>query len=143
MARSVPAPATTAAGARLAAFVLERFPFAITAVQRALDASPGNFRQELEKQLRTVAVSDLPETTPGVSARDRLTAAVEELLDAVDGFLARDAIASSLTKDEKLEMLRGMVLMRALDNRLKQFYLQPEVKYGTVGVQGKGFRSFG
>src|SRR5213075_2909045 len=50
---------------------------------------------------------------------------------------------SSLTKDEKLEMMRGMVLMRALDNRLKQFYLQGDVKYGSVGVQGKGFRSLG
>jgi 2-oxoisovalerate dehydrogenase E1 component len=33
--------------------------------------------------------------------------------------------------------------MRALDNRLKQFYLQGDVKYGTLGVQGKGFRSLG
>jgi hypothetical protein len=78
-----------------------------------------------------------------VTAEERWDAAVTELLDAVDGFIARETIAASLTTDEKLEMMRGMVLMRALDNRLKQFYLQPEVKYGALGVQGKGFRSLG
>src|SRR5580765_8421487 len=152
MSRSVPAPATTAS-ARLAAFVVERFPFAIVAAQEALSDSGGRvlsdpegrraFRKELQRRLQTIDIADLPETTPGVSAVDRWNTAVAELLDAVDGFLARDAIVSSLTKDEKLEMMRGMVLMRALDNRLKQFYLQGDVKYGSIGVQGKGFRSLG
>ena len=152
MSRSVPAPATTAS-ARLAAFVVERFPFAVAAAQEALSRSGGRvlsdpagrqaFRKELQRRLQPIDIADLPETTPGVSAEDRLNTAVAELLDAVDGFLARDAIISSLTKDEKLEMMRGMVLMRALDNRLKQFYLQGDVKYGSVGVQGKGFRSLG
>jgi len=143
MSRSVPASTATASAVRLAAFVVERFPFAIAAIQRALDASPRDLRTEIQRQLRDIDVADLPETTPGVAADERWNAAVAELLDAVDGFLSREAIAASLTKDEKLEMMRGMVLMRAVDNRLKQFYLQPEVKYGTLGVQGKGFRSFG
>jgi 2-oxoisovalerate dehydrogenase E1 component len=143
MSRSVPTHATASVVARLIAFVLEHFPFAITAVQRALEASPRNVRAELERQLRTIDVGELPETTPGIAAKDRWNAALEELLDAVDGFLAREAIASSLTKDEKLEIMRGMVLMRALDNRLKQLYLQGDVKYGNLGVQGKGFRSLG
>jgi 2-oxoisovalerate dehydrogenase E1 component len=143
MSRSVPAHATPSVAARLAAFVLERFPFATAAVQRALDASPRDLRAEIERQLRTVDVADLPETTPGIAAGDRWNAAVEELLDAVDGFMAREGIASSLTRDEKLEIMRGMVLMRALDNRLKLLYLQGDVMYGNVGVQGKGFRSVG
>ena len=143
MSRSVPTHATTSVAARLAAFVLERFPFAITGVQRTLDASPRDLRAELERQLRSVDVADLPETTPGVGAKDRWNTAIEELLDAVDGFFAREAIVSSITKDEKLEIMRGMVLMRALDNRLKQLYLQGDVKYGNAGVQGKGFRSLG
>jgi 2-oxoisovalerate dehydrogenase E1 component len=153
MSRSVPVPATTASSARLAAFVVERFPFAIAAVQEALSDSGGRvlsdpagrqtLRKELQRRLQTIDIADLPETTPGISAEDRWNTAVAELLDAVDGFLARDAIISSLTKDEKLEMMRGMVLMRALDNRLKQFYMQGDVKYGSVGVQGKGFRSLG
>jgi 2-oxoisovalerate dehydrogenase E1 component len=143
MARSAASQAPTGTAARLAAFVLERFPFALTAVQRALEASPRDLKTEIQRQLRDVDIAELPETTPGVAAGQRWSAAVAELLDAVDGFMTRESIAASLTKDEKLEMMRGMVLMRALDNRLKQFYLQGDVKYGALGVQGKGFRSFG
>jgi len=97
----------------------------------------------LEHELRAVDVSDLPETTPGVAPTARWKDAVRELLDALDGFFAREAIAASLTREEKVEIMRGMVLMRALDNRLKLLYLQGDVKYGAAGVQGKGFRSLG
>src|ERR1700741_2912827 len=116
MSRSVPAPAASAAAARLAAFVVERFPFAITAVQRALEKTSqrAELRTEIQRQLRGADVGELPETTPGVAAEERWNAAVTELLDAVDGFLAREAIAASLTAEEKLEIMRGMVLMRAL-----------------------------
>ena len=166
MARSVPAHVTSGVSARLAAFVVERFPFAFAAVQRALERcgqQPGGesagraladpptrleafrkaFGQELQRHLRTADVKDLPETTPGVSAEQRWESAVAELIEACDDFLAREVIASSITAEEKLEIMRGMVLMRALDNRLKQFYLQSEVKYGNAGIQGKGFRSLG
>jgi len=133
---------------RLEAFVLERFPFAVSAIQRVSARVPQPPSREawmaaLEKELRTLDVGDLPETTPGVAATARWTDAVRELLDAIDGFFAREAIAASLTRDEKLEIMRGMVLMRALDNRLKLLYLQGDVKYGSSGVQGKGFRSLG
>jgi 2-oxoisovalerate dehydrogenase E1 component len=60
-----------------------------------------------------------------------------------DGFLAREAIAASLTSDERREILRGMVLTRAVDNRLKQFFTSGEVRYGDAPFQGKGFRSLG
>src|ERR1041384_5666042 len=150
MARSAPTHASTAAVARLAAFVLERFPFAAAAVQQAISigagrslSDPAELRDRIQRQLKNIDVAELPETTPGVTAEERWHTAGAELLDAVDGFLAREAIAASLTTDEKLEMMRGMVLMRALDNRLKQFYLQGDVKYGSLGVQGKGFRSLG
>ena len=36
-----------------------------------------------------------------------------------------------------------MLLTRAVDNRMKAFFLNGEVKYGHVGFQGKGFRSLG
>src|SRR5947207_9692339 len=143
MARSAPSHASASVAARLAAFVLERFPFAVGAVQRALDSSPRDLRTEIQRQLKSIDIAELPETTPGVNAEERWNAAVAELLDAIDGFMAREAIVTSLTTDEKLEMMRGMVLMRALDNRLKQFYLQSDIKYGGAGVQGKGFRSLG
>jgi TPP-dependent pyruvate/acetoin dehydrogenase alpha subunit len=158
MARSVPTHVSSDVSARLAAFVVERFPFAVSSVERALErcapqpseheparleAFRNVFGQELRRQLGTEDVKNLPETTPGVRAEARWDGAVAELVEACDDFLAREVIASSITSEEKLEIMRGMVLMRALDNRLKQFYLQSEVKYGNAGIQGKGFRSFG
>ena len=43
----------------------------------------------------------------------RLEQARAELVDACDGFLRREAIAASLTKTERVEILRGMCLTRA------------------------------
>src|SRR6185503_10939778 len=95
-------------------------------------------------RLRSRAVPpDLPETTPGTSARTRLEQASTELLDACDGFLRRSAIEASLSPDERREILRGMMLTRATDNRLKAFFLGNEVRYGAAAFQGKGFRSLG
>jgi 2-oxoisovalerate dehydrogenase E1 component len=130
---------------RLAAFVVERYPFATTAVQKAIDAAGVDrtmLRKELTRRLQADA-TDLPETTPGVTAQARISAARDELLDAIDDFLQREAIAASLTADERREILRGMVLTRAVDNRLKQFFSSGEVQYRGTAFQGKGFRSLG
>jgi 2-oxoisovalerate dehydrogenase E1 component len=144
--------------ARLAAFVVERYPFALTVVQEAMDkAGVSNIRlwnvvavESLRLSLRKELVrrldfhlGDLPETTPGISAPQRMAAARDELLDACDGFLQREAIAASLTPAERLEILRGMMLTRAVDNRLKQFFAGGEVRYRSAPFQGKGFRSLG
>jgi len=85
----------------------------------------------------------LAETTPGVEAAQRLARAVSDLLEACDGFLRREAIAASLTAAERRDVLRGMVLTRAVDNRLKALFTGTEVQYRGVGFQGKGFRSLG
>ena len=66
-----------------------------------------------------------------------------QILDDCDGFLRRAAIEASLTRDERIEMLRGMVLTRATDNRLKTLFTNGEVRYGQTPFQGKGFRSLG
>jgi 2-oxoisovalerate dehydrogenase E1 component len=86
---------------------------------------------------------DGTETTPGVAPRERIAAARRELVEALDGFLRRESIAASLGDDEKREMLRGMMLTRATDNRLKAFFLGGEVRHGGGAFQGKGFRSLG
>jgi 2-oxoisovalerate dehydrogenase E1 component len=93
--------------------------------------------------LNTTARLAAVETTPGVSMRDRLARAVDALVDACDGFLRREAIALGLTEDERREILRGMLLTRALDTRLKQFFSGSEVQYEGTPFQGKGFRSLG
>ena len=143
----------------LGAYVLERHPFALAVVREVLEACGADrigerdpsrvealrvtFRRELRRALDAVDAGDIDETTPGVSAVQRLDAAHRELIDACDGFLAREAIRASITPSERLELLRGMILTRAVDNRLKQFFLSGEVQYKGVPFQGKGFRSLG
>jgi 2-oxoisovalerate dehydrogenase E1 component len=153
---------------RFASFITERHPFALRPAVAALDMAIGgrdveNNSSEIDALrepfrrllLQTVAdtlmpdasaaekLVDVPETTPGVGVRERLQQAVAEIATACDGFLRREAICASLTSDEKREMLRGMILTRATDNRLKQFFTQGEVRYGNASFQGKGFRSLG
>ena len=144
--------------ARFAAFVLERYPFAAAAAASAFEVLADSCgdpvtpdalersRAGLPQALRRALASpppNLPETTPAVCASVRWTAAVDELVEACDGFLRRAAIAASLTADERLEILRGMALTRATDNRLKAFFTGGEVRYGDAAFQGKGFRSLG
>ena len=135
---------------RLGAFVLDRYPFALEAVRAALrvatparPTAPETFLAALRKELQRLDISDVPDTAPRVSAGQRLEHATEELIDACAGFFAREAIAASLTPDERREILRGMVLTRAVDNRLKQLFTSGDVSYQGVPFQGKGFRSLG
>ena len=92
-------PATDLAR-RLEAFVIERFPFAVAPARAAfdvcksavradeasLDALRAKFAQELRTRLQNIAPTDRSETTPGVEATARFQTAIEELLDACDGF---------------------------------------------------------
>jgi 2-oxoisovalerate dehydrogenase E1 component len=141
-----------------AAFVAERYPFAVAAAREAFATAGGPkardaagidaLRRTLQARLRAafehLALSDAAtETTPGVKASQRLAGAVDELVEACDGFLHRAAIRAALTPDERREILRGMVLTRATDNRLKAFFSGGEVRYRDVPFQGKGFRSLG
>ncbi|HEX9367804.1 MAG TPA: thiamine pyrophosphate-dependent enzyme, partial [Vicinamibacterales bacterium] len=151
-------PLRPSVAARFGAFVLERYPFAAAAAAAALEVladtcgdlstadAVERTRSRLPEALRRALPSppgNLPETTPAVAATARWTAAVGELVDACDGFLRRAAIETSLTNDERREVLRGMALTRATDNRLKAFFTGGEVRYGDATFQGKGFRSLG
>ena len=144
---------------RFGAFVAERYPFGLADALDAFEAVTGGraprdesdldrlrsaFRGELTRRLHARAVRpDLPETTPRVPAETRLHQAYLELVDACDGLLRRVAIEASLTPDERREILRGMLLTRATDNRLKMFFASGEIRYRNVPFQGKGFRSLG
>jgi 2-oxoisovalerate dehydrogenase E1 component len=162
--RSVESPARPATGVRnelgasFASFVAERHPFAIapavSAFQLVCQTDPGRdaaaiealrplFARALARELAGAPPEGLPETTPGVSVEERLHQARHELALDCDGFLRRQAIAASLSKEERIEILRGMLLTRATDNRLKAFFIGNEVRYKGVAFQGKGFRSLG
>ncbi len=125
---------------RFAAFLAERHPFALKAALAGYDRG-----SDIELDLRDALTTGLaiPDTTPGVSASERLSSAIREVLEDCRGFFRREEIVESLTADERIEMLRGMILTRALDNRLKQFFTSGEVRWGNTAFQGKGFRSLG
>ncbi len=153
------AAAAGALAARFTAFAIEQFPEAFETLRSAFDgvlrpgAAAGSAEEiealrpiladALRRALPSRAPRSTPETTPGVDASDRLAGAAARVIDACDGFLAREAIAASLTPGEQLEILRGMVLTRAIDNRLKAFFTGGEVRCGDAAFQGKGFRSLG
>ena len=161
MSRSVDAPELTGLASRFAAFVAERHPFALTIALEVfdstgvgaikardaaqLDAARAPFRRALASAFsdQLVAPEGIAETTPGTSAIKRLEQASTEVVDACDGFLRRAAIEASLTPAERQEILKGMCLTRSVDNRLKQFFMGGEVRWGGLAFQGKGFRSLG
>jgi 2-oxoisovalerate dehydrogenase E1 component len=161
MPRAYDALKLSGLGSRFAAFVAERHPFALPYALDAfdsaglsslkgrdavkLDAARPVMRRALAKVLydNVAAPDGIAETTPGTSALKRLELARAELVEACDGFLRRAAIEASLTKDERREILKGMCLTRSVDNRLKQFFMGGEVRWGEAAFQGKGFRSLG
>ena len=142
---------------RFVAYVTERFPFALEAARVAFDAAGGaaatdettigsvreRIGAELRLRLRDQLPDDVDETTPGITGPQRFAAAVEELVSACDGFLRRAAIRASLTPAERREIMWGLLLTRATDNRMKTFFTGGEVRHGDSSFQGKGFRSLG
>lgn len=130
---------------RFSAFITERFPFALTAALAAFDKDGERCGATLAAAAASsVAKADRrADVTPGVTAERRMAQAAAEIEAACAGFFRREAIRASLSHDERREILRGMLLTRAVDNRLKSFFLSGEVKYGGAGFQGKGFRSLG
>jgi 2-oxoisovalerate dehydrogenase E1 component len=142
---------------RFLAFVAEQVPFALDVAGQAFDRAAKKsadspdaidaLRVPLKRALTAVVewpkLAARTESTPGVSVTERLRQGVDALVEACDGFLRREAIAASLTNDERRELLWGMVLTRALDNRLKVFFTGSEVRYAGTPFQGKGFRSLG
>ena len=140
---SAPATTTARVAARLLGFVVERFPFASQAVRDALEGCGASRMPDRDvsriESLRVALRTELGRTLQAMDVGEAGTG----LIEACDDFLAREAIAASLSPDERREILRGMVLTRAVDNRLKQFFLSSEVQYNGVPFQGKGFRSLG
>ena len=159
--RTVDVSKLSGLASRFGAFVAERYPFALAITLEVfeqagvgaikgrdavkLDAVRPVFRRALAKALydNVSAPEGIAETTPGTSAIKRLEQARAELVEACDGFLRRAAIEASLSKDERIEILKGMCLTRSVDNRLKQFFMGGEVRWGEMAFQGKGFRSLG
>jgi 2-oxoisovalerate dehydrogenase E1 component len=161
MARAVETAPLAGLTSRFGAFVVEQAPFALAPVMEAFDAVTSRARRtkgdeaaaiediraalarELQARLTISPPAGLGDPTPGVSAAARAATARTQVIEACEGFLRREAIAASLTADERREILRGMILTRATDNQLKTFFTGGEVRYEGISFQGKGFRSLG
>jgi 2-oxoisovalerate dehydrogenase E1 component len=159
MAKPAELEKLTGVASRFGAFIAERHPFALSDAIDAWEAVAGGrelngeaaietlrpaLGRELAKRLKAHALPQgVAETTPRTSASQRLEQAHAMLMDECDGFLRRAAIEASLTREERVEILRGMILTRATDNRLKALFLGGEVRFGANAFQGKGFRSLG
>jgi 2-oxoisovalerate dehydrogenase E1 component len=143
-----------AISARLATFVADRHPFVAAEVVAAFAAGAGSpsdssaidalrepFRRELARRLARSLEASPATTRP--STAEGADEASRAVVDDCDGFLRRIALEASLTAGERVEMLRGMVITRATDNRLKTLYTGTAVRYRGIPFQGKGFRSLG
>src|SRR5688500_14859698 len=140
-----PAPNTSALGARFLSFVVEQHPFALAAARTAWtkgNGEPAAVKHALLVELEALlagAAADLPEPTPFVPAARRVEEELARLADAVDAFFERASIAATVSPEEKRWLLRGVILTRAVDSRVKQRCFCAERKYGEVGFRGKGF----
>ncbi|MBM4282242.1 MAG: hypothetical protein FJ137_16300 [Deltaproteobacteria bacterium] len=148
-------PRPGAVGPRFLAYILESHPFAWGAARKAwaqcgvetrdpeaLAALGATVARAVVEELPTPD-RDLPETQPFVDGGTRYSQEAALLAHDIDGFFAREALAAGITDDEKRWMLRGIILTRAVDNKMKQLFLSSEMTYGDRGFQGKGFRSLG
>ncbi len=153
---------------RFGAFAQEHFPFLAQQLEGALEevlegskilnsqgiedlADP--LGEELRRRLAPLRpLRNAEETSPGVSAEKRWSEAEAALSAALRGFFRRESLRASITPEEKREMLRGMLLTRAMDNRLKSLFTGGEIRYSGKDLlgghveksfQGKGFRSLG
>ncbi len=81
---------------------------------------------------------------PTASVKQTAEYFTARLCEDIHAAFMRAWLKNSLTPGEKLEALRGMLLTRYLDARLKKFFMSGEIKApdGTT-FQGKGFRSMG
>jgi 2-oxoisovalerate dehydrogenase E1 component len=145
-------------GEAFLAFMLERAPWLWQGAQSAWDkhgrilrgdtdeqrqADAQRLSDELLSHMTGTAPAQAMETQPFLPVAARWQQVVLSLRLEVSGFFARCALAQGITTDEQRSLLRGIILTRAVDNRMKQLFLSAEMRYGELGFQGKGFRSLG
>ncbi len=98
---------------------------------------------EIEARYRPVGDLAGEPLYPAVDHQQAVEWRRSDLEVQIGGFFERWRIKASITAAERLEMLRTMLLTRALDDRLKASFGNPKVEWnGHVSPQ-KGFRSTG
>jgi len=103
--------------------------------------------EDLRKAVKRISADPTP-LWPGVTAAEAAGWTRDALLEQIEGFLRRQELRASLTKAERLEMYRGMILTREVDALLKRWFVEKKLTWtapdGTVHPSPqKGFRSWG
>jgi 2-oxoisovalerate dehydrogenase E1 component len=103
--------------------------------------------EDLRKAVKRISADPTP-LWPGVTAAEAAGWTRDALLEQIEGFLRRQELRASLTKTERLEMYRGMILTREVDTLLKRWFVDRKMTWtapdGTVHPSPqKGFRSWG
>lgn len=83
------------------------------------------------------------ETTPFVTGQKRFEYEKQRLIQLIQFFFQYQRIRRSILNEERVSILKGMILTRAVDNTLKHMFLSGEFQYNGKPFQGKGFRSLG
>ncbi|MDQ7051631.1 MAG: thiamine pyrophosphate-dependent enzyme [candidate division KSB1 bacterium] len=111
----------------------------------ALRKFEGQFLQKVPDVLDSVpAAWRKKEIVPMMTAAEARERFLQKLHAGLAAAFERLRLRASLTPQEKIEILRGMLRTRYLDARLKKFFASNEVKLPDgAPFQGKGFRSMG
>jgi 2-oxoisovalerate dehydrogenase E1 component len=102
---------------------------------------------DLRKAVKRITADPTP-LWPGVTASDAAGWTRELLLEQVEGYLRRQELKASLTRGERKEMHRGLLLTREVDALLKRWFVEKKFSWtapdGTAHASPqKGFRSWG
>ncbi|HZN61002.1 MAG TPA: thiamine pyrophosphate-dependent dehydrogenase E1 component subunit alpha, partial [Planctomycetota bacterium] len=132
------AKATAAVDQALVDFLAVEAPFLIPEATSVDD---------LRKAVKRISADATP-LWPGVTAADAAGWTRDLLLEQIEGFLRRQELRASLTKEERRVMHRGMLLTREVDVLLKRWFVERKMVWtapdGTAHPSPqKGFRSWG
>jgi 2-oxoisovalerate dehydrogenase E1 component len=97
----------------------------------------------VEKRLKLGGEDAAAPVHPGVTAADAAGWSREALLEQIAGHYRREELRASLTREERREMFRVMVLTRALDEALKGLFQEKKVAWEGFPSPQKGFRATG
>ncbi|HTF57006.1 MAG TPA: hypothetical protein VK661_07210, partial [Planctomycetota bacterium] len=79
--------------------------------------------EDLRKAIRRISADPTP-LWPGVTAADAASWTRDALLEQVEGFLRRQELRASLTREERREIYRVMLLTREVDTLLKRWFVE-------------------
>ncbi len=142
-------------------FLALEAPFLLDDGRRVMEGAPSP--AEARDALLLIADERLKlpepkELWPFTTTADAVAWQREALAEQINGFFRRQEIKASITRDEKLEMFRTMLLTRELDNTMKRLFDEKPLKKiawngpldpatglprGSHPSPQKGFRSWG